>query len=432
MFETWGVPIIAIGGLIFFHELGHYIAARLVKVKVEEFAIGFPPRVYSKVVKGTRYSLGLLFLGGFVRLRGQNLDDEDPNEPGNYAAKSKRARLFIIAAGPAVNILLAVGLLIFAYKLGVEEPAYLDSAPAVIEQVPAESFAKLHGFLPGDKILTLNDAPVENWRGFYNALLAAPDELAVLVQPAAGGGLRTISFDKYALPLAGFGFSHLIPPTIGKLTPGMPAVKAGLKSGDQILMIDDQAINSFSEVAQTLQQGEGKLHKVKIARNFNASFEELTIEVAPQFDAAAQAWRLGFGLPMKQLSYSWTESIKLSLNKVGELSTALGEFLTRLFSGGASSNEVGGPIMIGKILGDAAASGVYSLLVTVAFISLQLGILNLLPLPVLDGGHIAFLGYEWLAGRQPSAAIRSRINGFFMALLLGLMVFMVVNDLLKL
>ncbi|MBL0691249.1 MAG: RIP metalloprotease RseP [SAR324 cluster bacterium] len=431
---TWLMPILAIGGLIFVHELGHFWAARLMGVRVDEFSVGFPPRIFSKKIGHTRYSLGIIFLGGFVKLRGQNLDDEDPTKADNYAAKSKLARLFIIAAGPAINLALAFILMPIAYKIGFPEPTYLSNPP-IIEEVLVGSLAEQAGFKSGEQIISVNDEFVGSWREFSDEIAKAKDSpinVKLSSISSAGSFVREIEFSPSPRSTVdGFGLSPLVLPVIGQMISGWPAKQVGFMIGDKILKIDEIDVATLAQLSKEIQKKQGSLANYTLERSVDGSFSIINIKAAAKLDEKAMVWRLGFFTPNTKVTYSWSESINLGVARVINLGRALLTFFNKLFHNQVSKNEVGGPIMIVKAMGEAAEKGFSYFIILTAFISFQLGIFNLLPLPVLDGGHIAFLGYELVAGKQPSVKFRYGIQLVSVVLLLGLMLFITIQDILN-
>lgn len=433
------IPLLALAFLIFVHELGHFMAAKLVKVKVEEFSIGFPPRLLSRVISGTKYSLGLLFLGGFVRLKGQNLDDENVNEAGNYAAQSKLARFFIIFSGPLINILLAFLLMPIAYKIGLPVYNYLTDEPVIIEEVMENSLASATGFQNLDEIIKVDDQPVKSWQEFYNSIqqkIKQPRIDITVIRNTNNNGASTVKLEldnlKSTQAAAQLGIIPRIPAMVGKLTPGFPADVAGFADGDKITAANGEKISSLKELREFLQQNKNNPANFSIIRNINGNAENLTIRTAARFDEKNMGWVLGFETPTKLKAYGWAESIKIGTNKLFDLLAGIGEFFKKLSQNDVSKDEIGGPVMIFKVIGDASNRGISYLIIMVAFISLQLGIFNLLPIPVLDGGHILFLGYELLAGKQPSIKARNIMQYVSFLFLIALMLIITIKDIINL
>jgi regulator of sigma E protease len=417
--------ILVLGFLVFVHELGHYLAARHVGVRVERFSIGFPPRAIGRTVGETEYVLSWIPLGGYVRLFGQNIDDEDASDPRNYAAKSKLQRLYILAAGPAMNLVAALLLMGLVYMLGVETPNYRLSAP-YLAAVEAGSPAAEAGFLPGDRISALEGRPIASWQQLYDQIEqdAVRNDRLVFTVDRRSGPQRLSADASVFLSGKAFGWQPVIPPIIGTVSPASPAGDAGLQVGDRIVAVDQSQIVSWDEVPAAIQASEGRPVDVRVERDGKL----LTFSVTPRLDNEHGRWLIYIALGMHTERYGPIDAFVLGSQKLGSLTASTFVFLGRLLTGRGSLDSLGGPVKIGVVIGEAARSSAVHLIFLMGFISLQLGIFNLLPIPALDGGHIFMLGIEAVNRRPLSARLRERTQMVGLSLLILLILIVTYND----
>ena len=417
--------ILVLGFLVFIHELGHYLAARHVGVRVERFSIGFPPKAFGKTIGETEYVLSWIPLGGYVKLYGQNIDDEDPDDPRNYAAKSKLQRLYILAAGPAMNLVAAVLLMALVYMVGVETPDYRMSAPfiAAVEQGTPAADA---GFQPGDRIAKLDDVMIGSWKQLFDVIeqeAVRHDKLSFTVERA--NRLETLLMDPAAI-MSGqpLGWQPVIPPVVGGFGSDSPAKAAGMQIGDRIVSVNGRQIVSWGEVPDAIQAAKGRPVEIQVQREG----ELHTYAVTPTFDAGHGRWLVHISLGMHTERHNPVESFVLGSKRLLGLTQSTFVFLGRLLTGQGSLDSLGGPVKIGVVIGEAARSGVVQLVFLMSFISLQLGIFNLLPIPALDGGHIFMIGMEALNRGPLSPRLRERTQMIGLSLLILLILIVTYND----
>ncbi|MCH9046705.1 MAG: RIP metalloprotease RseP, partial [SAR324 cluster bacterium] len=291
--------ILVLGVLILIHELGHYLAARHVGVRVERFSIGFPPKAIGKRIGETEYVLSWTPIGGYVKLYGQNIDDENPSDPRNYAAKSKLQRAYILLAGPAMNLLGAVLLMTLVYMLGVETPSFRLSQPH-IAQVAEDSPAQRAGFQPGDQIVRLGETEITSWNDLDDAIEQAVIHGQVLRFTVQRQG-REHALAVGHLPFASgkdFGWRPVIPAVVGGFGDDSPARAAGMEVGDRIVAIDGKPVQSFGEVRSAIQQAQGQPEAFPaqgqpLAFRVEREGTELTFTVTPRFDEPRERWMIG-------------------------------------------------------------------------------------------------------------------------------------------
>ena len=428
--------LLVLGFLIFIHEMGHYLAARHVGVRVESFSIGFPPKLIGKQIGETEYRLSWIPVGGYVQLFGQNMHDEDPDDPRNYAAKSIFQRLYILVAGPAMNLLVALLFMPLVYWMGVDSPGYLFSTPVVHQVAPATLAAEL-GVQPGDEILSINGQETSDWRTVSELTSALSPDAPLTLELYRNGAF---------LPVTGvyrtgeIGWVPRIPPIVGTLLENSAARASGIVPGDRIIRINDQLIQDWNEISPTVQalqqQHRDSTRNDAVSQPLRVEVERdsepFWVDITPNFDPESGRYLLGMTLEMKKLSFSFGEAVQRGVGRLLYLVGATFSFLGQVISGQGSMDDVGGPLRIGKVIGEAAESGWTDLFFLTAIISLQLGIFNLLPIPALDGGHILLLFFEKLKGSPLSAVLRERTQMVGFSVLLALMLFVTYNDLLQL
>ena len=420
--------LLVLSFLVFVHELGHYLAAKSVGVKVEEFSVGFPPKVLSKKMGETSYVLGLIPLGGYVKLFGMNFEDENPNEPTNFAAKTVLQRLWVIVAGPLMNLLLAAALIPFVFVLGVPGPAYLDEEP-VVYRVAANGPAEKAGIRPGDAFVSVNGTDVANWSELNANLARLSSEEAFELVVARDLKLVRMTFEGEELGSSGgLGISPYVPPYVSGMADSSPLMAAGVLENDLIVAINEEKILSFQDITRVVNRFEGGVLDIDLERNG----ERFSAEVQPYFDAGLERWLIGLRVPQRVVSHSFADAVAIGMDRLISLTGEIFSFLGRLFTGNVGSNEVGGPIAIFSMIGSASEEGLADLLFLVSFISFQLALLNLFPIPVLDGGHVILLIAEKIKGSALSRKFRLLYQKSGAALLFFLIIWVTYTDILRL
>ena len=379
--------ILVLGALVFVHELGHYLAARHVGVRVEQFSIGFPPRMIGRKWGETEYLISWIPIGGYVRLFGQNLEDENPKDPRNYAAKSVWQRLYILVAGPLANLVLALLVMPLVYAVGVDEPAYRTQAP-VIAAVEPGSAAERSGVSAQDRVLAVGGDRTETWSDVFSALerhAADAPPVAFDVARAAGSVTLLVPVADFTGPVP-FGWLPLIEPVAGRVAPNTPAEKAGIQSGDRILSVDGAPIERWEDISRAIQKSQGQAMQVAV----NRGGETVPLEITAQLNAETKTWLIGISPEMRRQRHGPIEALVKGTRRIMDITGMTFSFLGNLITGHGSMDQVGGPVKIGAFIGEAARTSLSSLAFLMAVISLQLGIFNLLPIPALDGGHVFF------------------------------------------
>jgi len=427
--------ILMLGVLVFIHELGHFCVAKLAGVKVLKFSLGFGPRLVSKSWGETEYLICLIPLGGYVQMLGEGASDDETElseaeQQRSFANKSLPRRMAIVAAGPVMNLVLPLLLLPIAYMVGVNIPTFLDEA-ACVGYVMDDSDAKQSGFLVGDCIVAVNGVAVSTWTETDKALIPnVGSDLQMTVQRS--DKTLTLSVPAENGSLEGLQSLGLLPnqeAVIGALSPDKPAEAAGLLQGDRILRINSTRIDSWYQLHTAIQQLAGEEAQIEVERDGGSK----TITVAPKYDDDNEMWLVGIS-PLQRYEmkrYGFVAATKIGFERTYELVELTLVFLKKMVSGHVPANNIGGPIMVMQIAGQAVQTGVSTILTVLSFLSIQLGILNLLPIPVLDGGHLFFNFVELLWRKPLSLRAREVLQQVGLTLLLMLMVLAFYNDIVR-
>ncbi|MDL2314204.1 RIP metalloprotease RseP [Desulfovibrio sp. OttesenSCG-928-C14] len=343
--------ILVLGGLIFFHELGHFLMARALGIGVKTFSVGFGPALLSKQGAKTRYQLSVVPLGGYVSLLGEH-DEEDLPPPftrrESFALRPAWQRLLVVAAGPVFNLVLALLLFWFLF-----------------------------------------------WQGNFFAL-----------------------------------------PEIGQVQPGSPAAEAGLEPGDIIRGVDGENTPTWNLMFGHIQESSGREMLLNVERNgqireIRVAAREVKVQ-APGQEAEASEWQVGIISSGRKVTYGFAESARLGYAECARITGLIGDFVKNLFTGRSSVKDVGGPVLLAQIVHRQADAGLMPVLYVTAFISINLGLLNLLPIPALDGGHILFYAVEMIFRRPVPPRVQNVAMYLGLGLLITLMLMATVFDIFRL
>jgi regulator of sigma E protease len=418
--------IFVIGVLVFVHELGHYLAARRVGVRVLTFSIGFGPRLFGFKKGGTDYCVSAVPLGGFVKMAGETVEDRRTGEPDEFLSKTKWERFQVLIMGPAMNIALAVVVLAAVLYQGADVPAYRDMAP-VIGSTKAGSPAARAGLQPGDHVLRVDDKAVPTWDEFlFEIGTKAKREVTLLVQREGENlTLQMVPDAEGKYEVGDIGVYPNTHPHVRTVNIGDPAEKAGVKPGDIVLQVNDVVISSARQLSEEIGKHAGDPIVVKIARNG----QPLDIRVTPKARGSLGVIGIAISDEVKRIQPGPLEAVKMSVQQNWEATGLIFKTLGGLFTGSTSPKQLMGPVGIAQLSGESAESGFVPLLGLMASISLNLGLVNLLPIPILDGGHILILLLEGLSRRDFSVRMKERMLLAGFVLLMLLMVTVIYNDL---
>lgn len=427
--------VAVLGFMILIHEFGHYAVAKWLGVRVEVFSIGFGKRLIGFRKGETDYRIAAIPLGGYVKMSGENPMDERTDDPREFLNHSRWHRFLIAVAGPAMNILLAIFLLTTVYMVHYEYPVYLDK-PAVIDGVRHDSPAAQAGLQAGDRVIKVDGIDNPTWEQLQPRVWLSPNQpLTVTIQR----GNQT--FQKTLVPKAvtssevgSAGWYPEEPVVVGRVEPDMPAAKAGIKEDDRVLTLNGQPVHSIESMIENLQQTKDQPVNVVVQRGGQTLSFQMQPVLSKTEDPKEQRYRLGFlnKGEIKVTTLPFGQALSLSLEKNRQYSLMILELAKKLVERKISLKAVSGPIGIAQDAGYAAQQkGWTPLMELTAGISLNLGIFNLLPIPILDGGVIMFLIIEGLMRRDISLRIKERVYQAAFVFLVLFAVMVIYNDLMK-
>jgi regulator of sigma E protease len=427
-----------LAALIFVHELGHFLAARKVGVVVEKFALGFGPKIVGFKKGGTEYLIAAIPLGGYVKMKGEEVEESDADEIGSFSAAPVSHRLAIAFAGPLFNILFAICIYYFVYLMGV------PTLSPVVGSVNEESPALVAGLQTGDRILAIGEEKISYWEQLQKRVHDSPGRslnfkierngniINVPIAPVTEQ-ITDLFGDKESVGLIG------ITPLVRSITlvkEGTPAARAGIQEGDTLLQVDGTKIFGWGDLKTAAIDKPGQELIFHVLRNGTEILLKITPEAKTTKDLQGneiEIGMLGIGMSgeMTQEKYGLLGAFNRACEETWKLIFLITVSIKKMVLGSIPTDSIGGPILIFQIYGEQAKQGFNELIRLTALLSINLGLLNLLPIPVLDGGHIFFFLIEILKGKPVSEKNRERAQqvGFFM--LISLMVFAFYNDIMR-
>ena len=420
---------VVLGFLVLIHEWGHFMMAKLCGVRVEVFSIGFGTRLWGRKRGDTDYRISALPLGGYVKMAGDNPVEERTGAPYEFLSRPRWQRFLIAIAGPFMNIILTVVILWGIYALvGMQVDAYLRQ-PANVAALPQSHAAP--SVQPGDQIIQVGAAMTPTWGKAFDELQKAKPGTSVPVTVFRDGSQR--SFDIHipqkqtaAEELLGF---PLIPPVIDEVPSGFPAQKAGMKPGDVVTSINGKPIITWQQLMEIVPTaGSHPIHFV-----VQRDDKDVSLDITPTYTMNSNgkmAWQIGV-LPKAPQYYERqgiVASVGDAFNQAWYWMKTMGDVLAGLVRGRVSVRDLAGPVGIVQMSGQAAQGGTVVLLSWMAYISLDLGLLNLLPIPILDGGHVLMLAVEGSLRRDLSVAVKERFVQVGLVFLLCLVALAFYSD----
>jgi len=442
--------IILLGVIIGIHELGHFLAARKFNVHVIRFKIGFGKTLVSRFDKrGTEFSIGLLPLGGYVQMlgednpiQGKDSDPDNYSEEISYPQASLGARAIITAAGPIANFVLAVIAYFLIFMIGVK-----DLVP-IVGAVNDDSLAMQAGIEVGDRIVSIDNKEVVSLKDLNTLLALRIGETgSILVNyKKPNSDLKyseSVNIEDWLSSeldqsiISSFGILPFIPPIVSSVQVGSPADKSGIESGDQIIRVGDNVIRTWYELVEEISSIPDKETSLTIKRN-GTSFSVPASIGSVQDELGMKIGRIGIArissneeIPDEFLVITKKgpiESFALGIKETYNFTVLILDSIGKMITGSISAENIGGPIQIAVLSGSAAKAGLVSFISMIALLSINLGLINLLPVPILDGGQLVLIAAEKIKGSPLSVGFVEFAYRIGLLLVIGLMAFAVFND----
>ncbi|MGH9681151.1 MAG: RIP metalloprotease RseP [Candidatus Acidiferrales bacterium] len=423
---------VVLGVMVLVHEWGHFIVAKSFGVRVEIFSIGFGPRIWGWKRGDTDYRISALPLGGYVKMAGDNTLEERQGDPDEFLSKPRWQRVLVALAGPAMNIVLAVVIFAGIYMVGSKQPAYLDK-PMVLAGVLKDSAAQKAGLAAGDHIIKVNDRSNPTWDEARLELISTLPGHTLSMRVDRNGQQVSVSvpWGQSLDDVFGYPKDSLL---IGSVSKGMPAERSGLKQGDEILKVNGKDLASPIEFPGLVQDSQGRPMNLDVQRGDRT----LQCVVRPEEVAVKDGvprWQIGVGIESGDLverRLAFGPAIVESIGTNSVIAAQVVGVIVELFRGAVSLKQLEGPLGIARASGEAAREGPAELLSLMAMIGVNLAVLNLLPIPPLDGGHILLLFIEGTMRRDLSVRVKERFVTVSMVFLLLVFAIVMYNDVLKL
>ncbi|MDP9053928.1 MAG: RIP metalloprotease RseP [Acidobacteriota bacterium] len=433
LLNTWWL-LVLIGVMILVHELGHFWAARAFDVKVEVFSFGFGPRLFGFRRGEVDYRFSLILFGGYVKMSGEQPGETESDDPRALSRKPRWQKLIIAAAGPFMNVVLAIAVLTGLFMVTYER--VLDQGGAVIGHIQPDSPAAKAGLQPGDKIVRLNGTDNPGWEEIYTKEIEGAERTLSLTMERNGRrfpvSVAPILDPKEGVGSAGWEGQNEI--QVESVMAGYPAATAGLKKGDLMLKVNNIPIHSHYTLPEIIRRSEGKPATIEYLRD--GVHRTVTLQpVLRNPDGSSLRWMIGGSFDIKRnvrkTSLSFPEALSQSLVQNRKNASLIVEFLRGIIERRMSAKNLSGPIGIAQYATEAAQEGPGAFLMLMSVVSLNLAIFNLLPIPILDGGVILTLLIEMVMGRDLSLSVKEAMLKVGFVFLMMLVVFVIYNDIAK-
>jgi regulator of sigma E protease len=419
--------LFVLGVLIFVHELGHFIMARRIGVRVLTFSLGFGPKLLAFRRGDTEYCVSAVPLGGYVKMAGENPEDQRTGAPDEFLSKGKWQRFQVM--GPVMNIVLALVVMAAVLFRGAQVPAF-EQQPVVIGTFAQNSVAERAGLKPGDRIVTVDDKVVDTWEQFSMAIVPKASRQVTLgyVRDGKPASVIVVPAAQGKFEMGDIGVQPVVHPQVVAVSKGQPAEEAGLRAGDVIMAAGGEENISYDRLLAAIKSHPQQALPLAVKRG--AEVTRITVTPRPIGDKVMIGAQINV-FETNTIEPGPIEAVKLSVVKNWEWTKLIVQTLGGLFTRETSVKQLMGPVAIADLSGSAAQAGWVPLFTLMAMISLNLGLLNLMPIPVLDGGHIFILALEGLARRDFSMRVKEKMLLAGFVLLLMLMVTVIYNDLMR-
>ena len=416
--------IFVLGVLVFVHELGHFLVAKKSGMRVERFSLGFPPKAVGITVGETEYCLSYLPIGGYVKVAGMADfgSEEQKGEPWEFQSKPRWIQMAVMAAGPMMNFLLGF-LIIVGVRLGAGEYKFLNTTR--VGRLEAESPLQEAGVRPGDLVAAVGGQEVEDWEALINALMEFRGTTVPVDVIRDGAPLSfEVTLDPSAQKL---GVDPFVPSKVGSVLPGRPAEAAGLLTGDLIVAVAGEPVAQWWEMSREISARPEQEIEIRWMRDG----AEMSVQIVPRAEQVGDetVGRIGIGMSMERTPVGFGKAIRRSGLELVRYTTAIFGFVKRLVSGKESGRALAGPLAIAQMAGQSARQGWEALFSFMALLSVNLAVLNLLPIPMLDGGHLMILSIEAVTRRPLSARQKEIFQQIGFAFLIFLMIYVTFGDL---
>jgi regulator of sigma E protease len=421
--------LFVLGVLIFVHELGHFLMARRIGVRVLTFSLGFGPKLLSFRRGDTEYCISAVPLGGYVKMAGENPEDTRTGAPDEFLSKGKWQRFQVLVMGPVMNILLAFVVMAAVLYRGAQVPLY-EQQPVVIGAFAPNSAAERAGLKLGDRLVSIDDKVIDTWEDFSMGIIAkAKREVSIgYVRNNQLAHLTLVPDAQGRFEIGDIGIQPVVHPQVVAISKGQPADEGGLLPGDVVMAAAGEPNVMYDRLLAAIKSHKDQPLPLTVRRDGRVL--ELTLrprDIGGKVMIGAQI----NVVETHTVEPGPVEAMKLSVAKNWEWTKLIVETLKGLFTRETSVKQLMGPVAIADLSGSAAQAGLIPLFTLMAMISLNLGLLNLMPIPVLDGGHIFILALEGLARRDFSMRVKEKMLLAGFVLLLMLMVTVIYNDLMR-
>ena len=423
--------VFVLGVLVFVHELGHFLAAKRVGIRVLKFQLGFNPTILSFKYGDTEYGIGALPLGGYVKMAGEANEDGPTGDPSEFLSKSRWQRFQVLVMGPVMNLLLAFFLAAVVLYQGAEVESYNDQ-PVVVGVVKTDSPAARADIHTGDRIVTVAGHSVDTWEEFFVSIGTRANRPVDIGLHRGGVDLTKtvtpVAEDKSKFEIGDIGVLPNVHPHLAAVTEGEPGAKAGLKAGDVIVGAGGEPITFDAEFRQVIRKNANMPITLSILRDGMP----MDISVTPRLNGKIGYLGVSPVDDTKTIKPSLLGAFKLSAQKNAAMAGMIGQTVWGLLTRQLSPKQLMGPIAIAQVSGESAQLGWLALAGLMVSLSLNLGLLNLMPIPMLDGGHIFIMALEGIARRDFSVRVKEKMLLAGFVVLMMLMVTVIYNDLARL